>query len=72
MKIWLMALPAAMLAAALEAVFYCLEESMGAVQKLGIYGAKCGSKKPKTPTEAPDSLRFVAIAKMLCCLEFGQ
>ncbi|MEX5582773.1 host specificity protein J [Pseudomonas lurida] len=45
---------------------------MGAVQKLDIYGAKGGSDKPKTPTEAPDSLRSVAIAKMLIALGEGE
>ncbi|QXQ16610.1 host specificity protein J [Pseudomonas tolaasii] len=45
---------------------------MGAVQKLDIYGAKGGSEKPKTPTEAPDSLRSVAIAKMLIAVGEGE
>lgn len=45
---------------------------MGAAQKLDIYGAKGGSDKPKTPTEAPDSLRSVAIAKMLIAIGEGE
>ena len=45
---------------------------MGAAQKLDIYGAKGGSEKPKTPTEAPDSLRSVAIAKMLIAVGEGE
>jgi len=38
---------------------------MGAAHEIGVYGAKGGSDEPKTPTEAPDSLRSVAMAKML-------
>jgi len=45
---------------------------MGAAQKLDIYGAKGGSEKPKTPTEAPDSLRSIAIAKMLIAIGEGE
>ncbi|WP_416363914.1 phage tail protein [Pseudomonas sp. NFX183] len=45
---------------------------MGAAKKLDIYGAKGGSEKPKTPTEAPDSLRSVAIAKMLIAVGEGE
>ncbi|AOE78783.1 host specificity protein [Pseudomonas lurida] len=45
---------------------------MGAAHKLDIYGAKGGSDKPKTPTEAPDSLRSVAIAKMLIAVGEGE
>nr|WP_289139449.1 DUF1983 domain-containing protein [uncultured Pseudomonas sp.] len=45
---------------------------MGAAKKLDIYGAKGGSEKPKTPTEAPDSLRSVAIAKMLIAIGEGE
>lgn len=45
---------------------------MGAAQKHDIYGAKGGSDKPKTPTEAPDSLRSVAIAKMLIAVGEGE
>lgn len=45
---------------------------MGAVQLLDIHGAKGGSDKPKTPTEAPGSLRSVAIAKMLIAIGEGE
>ncbi|WP_234451216.1 host specificity protein J, partial [Pseudomonas sp. MF7448] len=45
---------------------------MGAARKTDIYGAKGGSEKPKTPTEAPDSLRSVAIAKMLIAVGEGE
>jgi predicted phage tail protein len=45
---------------------------MGAVRKLDIHGAKGGEEKPKTPTEAPDSLRSVAIAKMLIAVGEGE
>lgn len=45
---------------------------MGAARKIDIYGAKGGSDKPKTPTEAPDSLRSVAIAKMLIAIGEGE
>jgi predicted phage tail protein len=45
---------------------------MGAAQKLDIYGAKGGSDKPKQPTEAPDSLRSVAVAKMLIAVGEGE
>jgi hypothetical protein len=55
-----------------KAVFYCLEKSMGAARKIDVYGAKGGSEKPKTPTEAPDSLRSVAIAKMLIAVGEGE
>lgn len=55
-----------------KAVFYCLEKSMGAAHKIDVYGAKGGSEKPKTPTEAPDSLRSVAIAKMLIAVGEGE
>jgi predicted phage tail protein len=54
------------------AVFLRLEESMGAAQKLDIVGAKGGSDKPKQPTEAPDSLRSVAVAKMLIAVGEGE
>lgn len=30
---------------------------MGAAREIDIHGAKGGEDKPKTPTEAPDSLR---------------
>ncbi|WP_460128262.1 TipJ family phage tail tip protein [Pseudomonas sp. S3_A09] len=45
---------------------------MGAAHKIDVYGAKGGSDKPKTPTEAPDSLRSVAIAKMLIAVGEGE
>ncbi|NWC72508.1 phage tail protein [Pseudomonas sp. P7759] len=45
---------------------------MGAAQKIDIHGAKGGEEKPKTPTEAPDSLRSVAIAKMLIAVGEGE
>ena len=45
---------------------------MGAVRKIEIHGAKGGEEKPKTPTEAPDSLRSVAIAKMLIAIGEGE
>lgn len=45
---------------------------MGAAQKLDIAGAKGGSDKPKQPTEAPDSLRSVAVAKMLIAVGEGE
>ncbi len=45
---------------------------MGAARKVDIYGAKGGSEKPKTPTEAPDSLQSVAIAKLLIAVGEGE
>ncbi|NIL19674.1 DUF1983 domain-containing protein [Pseudomonas sp. AN3A02] len=45
---------------------------MGAARKIDIHGAKGGEAKPKTPTEAPDSLRSVAIAKMLIAIGEGE
>lgn len=45
---------------------------MGAARKIDINGAKGGEEKPKTPTEAPDSLRSVAIAKMLIAIGEGE
>ena len=45
---------------------------MGAARKINIHGAKGGEEKPKTPTEAPDSLRSVAIAKMLIAVGEGE
>ncbi|NVZ70465.1 phage tail protein [Pseudomonas costantinii] len=45
---------------------------MGAVRKIDIRGAKGGEAKPKTPTETPDSLRSVAIAKMLIAVGEGE
>lgn len=45
---------------------------MGAAHKIDVNGAKGGSDKPKTPTEAPDSLRSVAMAKMLIAVGEGE
>nr|BFD43164.1 phage tail protein [Pseudomonas sp. FFPRI_1] len=45
---------------------------MGAVQNIELHGAKGGEKKPKAPIEAPDSLRSVAIAKMLIAVGEGE
>lgn len=45
---------------------------MGAAHKIEIHGAKGGEEKPKTPIEAPDSLRSVAIAKMLIAVGEGE
>jgi predicted phage tail protein len=45
---------------------------MGDDSKIDIHGAKGGEEKPKTPTEAPDSLRSVAIAKMLIAIGEGE
>lgn len=45
---------------------------MGAARKIDVHGAKGGSEKPKTPTEAPDSLRSVAIVKMLIAVGEGE
>lgn len=45
---------------------------MGAARNIDIHGAKGGEEKPKTPTEAPDSLRSVAIAKMLIAVGEGE
>lgn len=45
---------------------------MGAALKFDIEGAKGGEDKPKTPTEAPDSLRSVAMAKILIAIGEGE
>lgn len=45
---------------------------MGAARKIEIHGAKGGEDKPKTPIETPDSLRSVAIAKMLIAIGEGE
>ncbi|WP_077046631.1 host specificity protein J [Pseudomonas sp. KK4] len=45
---------------------------MGAAHQLDVFGAKGGSDKPKTPTEAPDSLRSVAMAKILIAMGEGE
>ncbi|MFJ2480669.1 host specificity protein J [Pseudomonas sp. NPDC087598] len=45
---------------------------MGAALQMEVHGEKGGSSKPKTPTEAPDSLRSVAVAKMLIAMGEGE
>ncbi|MBW1250729.1 phage tail protein [Pseudomonas tolaasii] len=45
---------------------------MGAAQKLDIHGAKGGESKPKSPVEAPDSLRSTNIAKILIAVGEGE
>ncbi|WEJ03489.1 phage tail protein [Pseudomonas sp. FJ2-5-13] len=45
---------------------------MGDDSKIDIHGAKGGEEKTKTPTEAPDSLRSVAVAKMLIAVGEGE
>ena len=45
---------------------------MGAARNIDIRGNKGGSEKPKTPTEAPDSLRSIALAKMLIAVGEGE
>ncbi|KII36833.1 host specificity protein J [Pseudomonas fluorescens] len=45
---------------------------MGAALQMEVHGEKSGSSKPKTPTEAPDSLRSVAVAKMLIAMGEGE
>ncbi|MGU9811807.1 TipJ family phage tail tip protein [Pseudomonas sp. LF052] len=45
---------------------------MGDDSWIDIHGAKGGEEKPKTPTEAPDSLRSVAIAKILIAVGEGE
>ncbi|WP_338513388.1 phage tail protein [Pseudomonas poae] len=45
---------------------------MGAVQKLDIQGAKGGESKPKSPVEAPDSLRSTNVAKILIAVGEGE
>ncbi len=45
---------------------------MGVARNIDIHGAKGGSDKPKTPAEAPDSLRSIAIAKMLIAIGEGE
>jgi predicted phage tail protein len=58
--------------AAHEVVFFRLEESMGAVQKIDIHGAKGGESKPKSPTEVSDSLRSTNLAKLLIAVGEGE
>ncbi|WP_312772787.1 TipJ family phage tail tip protein [Pseudomonas rhodesiae] len=45
---------------------------MGAAQKLEIHGAKGGESKPKSPVEAPDSLRSTNVAKILIAVGEGE
>ncbi|WP_017736523.1 phage tail protein [Pseudomonas sp. CBZ-4] len=45
---------------------------MGAAQKLDIQGAKGGESKPKSPVEAPDSLRSTNVAKILIAVGEGE
>ncbi|MGB3123548.1 MAG: hypothetical protein WBB95_07060, partial [Pseudomonas sp.] len=45
---------------------------MGAAQKLDIRGAKGGESKPKSPVEAPDSLRSTNLAKILIAVGEGE
>jgi predicted phage tail protein len=45
---------------------------MGATQKLDIHGAKGGESKPKSPVEAPDSLRSTNVAKILIAVGEGE
>lgn len=45
---------------------------MGAAILPIIHGAKGGSDKPKAPSEAPDSLRSIAVAKILLALGEGE
>ncbi|MGX1186657.1 putative phage tail protein [Pseudomonas sp. F-14 TE3623] len=45
---------------------------MGAAQKIDIRGEKGGSSKPKSPTEASDSLRSTNLAKLLIAVGEGE
>src|SRR5476649_1894711 len=45
---------------------------MGAAQKPDIHGAKGGESKPKSPVEAPDSLRSTNVAKILIAVGEGE
>lgn len=45
---------------------------MGETNRPVITGRKGGQKQPKAPVEAPDSLRSVAIAKMLIAVGEGE
>jgi len=45
---------------------------MGAARKMDIYGEKSGSSKPKSPTEARDSLRSTNLAKILIAVGEGE
>lgn len=45
---------------------------MGAARKIDIHGEKGGSSKPKSPTEASDSLRSTNLAKLLIAVGEGE
>lgn len=45
---------------------------MGAAKKIDIHGEKGGSSKPKSPTEATDSLRSTNLAKLLIAVGEGE
>lgn len=45
---------------------------MGAATQIGIHGEKGGSSKPKSPTEASDSLRSTNLAKLLIAVGEGE
>ena len=45
---------------------------MGAAQKIDIHGEKGGESKPKSPTEASDSLRSTNLAKLLIAVGEGE
>ncbi|WP_024666185.1 phage tail protein [Pseudomonas syringae] len=45
---------------------------MGAALKIDIHGEKGGSTNPKSPTEAPDSLRSTNLAKLLIAVGEGE
>lgn len=45
---------------------------MGAAQMIDIHGAKGGDSKPKSPTEASDSLRSTNLAKLLIAVGEGE
>ncbi|MBK5400517.1 phage tail protein [Pseudomonas sp. TH39(2020)] len=45
---------------------------MGAAQKIDIHGEKGGNSKPKSPTEASDSLRSTNLAKLLIAVGEGE
>jgi predicted phage tail protein len=45
---------------------------MGAAQQIDIHGEKGGSSKPKSPTEASDSLRSTNLAKLLIAVGEGE
>jgi predicted phage tail protein len=45
---------------------------MGAAQRLDIHGSKGGETRPKSPVEAPDSLRSTNVAKILIAVGEGE